>query len=149
MNDLRDDTLPNTWFQLVKVCRVIELHAEAVRKTGECATILNDDLLQGAVSNALTAAMYIAEDGSPDIICVAAHLLYYIARDHAFEQGNKRTGWLTCEEQLRIAGLRIDATTDEAERLVLGVVRGELDTRAVVEWIAQHLAAYELSVRAD
>jgi death on curing protein len=149
LNDSRNDTLPSSWYPFVSVARVVELHAEAVRRTGESATILNQGLLESAVHGAVNAAMYIADDRSPDVLHVAAYLLCYIARNHAFEQGNKRAAWLACEEQLRVAKLRIDAATADAEKLVLGVVAGEMDPEAVIHWMGQHLIAYEPSANDD
>jgi death-on-curing protein len=76
---------------------------------------------------------------------LAAYLLCYLARNHAFLDGNKRVAWLAFEDQLRSIGARVLASAEEAETLVLDVVAKKLEADDVVEWIAARLVAYEPS----
>ncbi len=132
-------------FDLIDADRVIDLHAAAIKLKGGLPGLRDRDLLFGAVGNARSAAMYLAEDGQPDALQVAAHLLYYITRAHPFLDGNKRAAWLACEEQLRSIGLTVAAATDEAETLVLQVTTGNCPAPAIVDWIASRITAYEPS----
>lgn len=129
------------WPPLVSSARVVELHAAAVAHAGGTTELRDVGLLESAVSGAHTASLYRTGADSPEPLGLAAYLLVYIARNHAFVDGNKRVAWLAMEDQLFLVGLGIDATTDDAERLVLDVVTGQLDADGVIAWLAQRLVA--------
>jgi death-on-curing protein len=134
---------PGEWPPRVNVTRVHELHAAALTHAGGAPGVRELGLLESAVEGALTAALYATDSGEPEPLQIAAHLLCYLARNHPFVDGNKRVAWLACEEQLRLIRLRVAATTDDAELLVLDVVARRLDACDVVEWLAARLTAYE------
>ncbi len=138
MNDASWD-----WPPRISATRVQELHSAALAHAGGRPGVLNAGLLESAVGGALTAALYANESGEPDPLYIAAHLLCYLARNHAFNDGNKRVAWLACEDQLRMCRLRVIASTDDAERLVLDVVRGDVKSEDVIAWLAERLAPYD------
>lgn len=130
----------------ITVARVHELHAAALAHAGGTPGVRDQGLVKAAVGGALTAAHYHErenDDDPVDPMVIAAYLLCYLARDHAFIDGNKRVAWLACEDQLRLVRVRIVASDDEAERLVLAVVAKELEANDVIEWIAARLMAYD------
>lgn len=131
-------------FPAVDVARVLDLHAAALAHAGGKDGVRDPGLIESAVHGAINAALYTAETCEPDPLHVAAHLLCYLARNHAFIDGNKRVAWLTCEEQLRLVGLRIEATTDDAERLVLDIVERRAEPQQVILWLSEHLSAWSL-----
>jgi death-on-curing protein len=47
-------------------------------------------------------------DGVEDIVALAAQLCLAVSRAHAFQQGNKRTGFVAMHEFLRINGYMLD-----------------------------------------
>ena len=82
-------------------------------------------------------------DGSllhPTVVSQAAGLLEGIVLAHAFDDGNKRTGWMTliyflaCHRQT----LR-DISDAEGEEVVVSVVTHNLPLADFAGWIAQHL----------
>ncbi len=132
-------------FPLVNVERVIELHAAAIASKGGAPGLRDPGLLHGAIEGALTAAMYASDDGQPDPLQIADHLLYYISRAHPFVDGNKRAAWLACEDQLRCLGIKVIAATDDAENMVLAVTTGRCSVAVLVEWMSVWLDDYEPS----
>jgi death-on-curing protein len=130
------------------VARAHDLHAAALAHAGGSPGVRDEGLVEASVGGALTAASYDErerDDDPVDSMVLAAYLLCYLARNHAFLDGNKRVAWLALEDQLRSIGVRVIASADEAETLVLDVVAKKLEADDVVEWIATRLVAYEPS----
>jgi death on curing protein len=66
----------------------------------------------------------------------AAALMEIIIRDHAFVDGNKRTGQSAGAALLRIlSGRRLYVPKRESVRVCLAVERGEMDTEALASWL--------------
>jgi death-on-curing protein len=66
----------------------------------------------------------------------AAALMEIIIRDHAFVDGNKRTGQRAGAALLRVlSGRRLYVPTQEGVRVCLAVERGEMDTEALASWL--------------
>ena len=89
--------------------------------------------VDGSIAGSLSAALYAMEtdDEEPDL-----------ARNHCYNDGNKRIAWLAFTDQLAVFGLDVDATTTEVERLVLDVAAGTIaSAEAAREWIALRLIA--------
>ncbi len=72
---------------------VVQLNAWAVEQTGERHAVLSLDLLQSALGRPLN---YRAYEGVEDVLWLAVVLLFGIARNQAFSQGNERTGSSRC-----------------------------------------------------
>jgi death-on-curing protein len=64
---------------------------------------------------------------------------WFLARNHALVDGNKRTAWTLMVLLRWINGYRHDMGTDTAFALVLGVVRGELELAEAAALIRPHL----------
>ena len=66
----------------------------------------------------------------------AAALMEIIIRDHAFVDGNKRTGLLAGAALLRIlSGRRLYVTKQESVRTCLAVESGKIQTAALAAWL--------------
>jgi death on curing protein len=66
----------------------------------------------------------------------AAALMEIIIRDHAFVDGNKRTGQLAGAALLRVlSGRRLYVPKRESVRVCLAVERGKMDTEALASWL--------------
>jgi len=71
--------------------------------------------------------------GETDIAALATSLLYAIARNHPFVQGNKRTGFMAALSFMELNGWRAPMVIDSGElgELVVAGLRGEVEERAV------------------
>jgi len=76
----------------LRVDFAIEANKRAVSKTGEHHALLRSDALESAFTKPRHHFQY---GGEEDIATLACVLLFGIARNHPFEQGNKRTA-LAC-----------------------------------------------------
>jgi death-on-curing protein len=67
-----------------------ELNALIVAETGEPHLVRDQGLLESACQRPYNRHAY---DGVQDVVALAVELLFGIARNHPFAQGNKRTGF--------------------------------------------------------
>ena len=109
------------------VSAVKAIHAEVLAAHGGMQGLRDEALLESAVA-APQATMF----GKPliaDPIDVAAAYLFYLCRNHAFLDGNKRAALATCLVFLSENGLLPSETLDADawERLTLEVAASRLD----------------------
>ena len=106
------------------------IHAEVLRAHGGAVGIRDEALLESAVAAPRATMM-----GKPlisDPIEIGAAYLFYICRNHAFLDGNKRTALAACltflveNDLLRTETLSID----DWETLVLDVAASRIDRHA-------------------
>jgi death on curing protein len=103
------------------------IHSEVLLAHGGSAGIRDEALLESAV--AAPQATMMGQPLITDAIEIAAAYLFYICRNHAFIDGNKRTALASClvflqtNELLESAKLPID----EWERLVVDVAASRID----------------------
>lgn len=71
----------------------------------------------------------------------AATYLYHLAKNHPFENGNKRIAVLAAYVFLRINGYVLNADIDEFEALTLNVVMGKASKSDVVQFIEARMTA--------
>jgi len=115
---------PDNCFHLT-VEMVCEIHAEAIAKFGGSEGIREKALLESAV--AAPRASVGGQSPYADIAEVAAAYLYYLARNHPFVDGNKRTALGACIVFLRLNGIEPRADGSAWEQLTVAVAEGALD----------------------
>src|SRR4051812_30321259 len=101
---------------------IMSLHDVVLEQSGGRAGILDNKVISAAVSRPLTYISYFP-DSTVHTVC--AVLLDSLARNHAFVEGNKRTGLMTVLFTYSLNGIDIDERADkgkEFENLVLWVV---------------------------
>ncbi len=85
--------------------------------------------------------------GERDIVALAAVLLFAVARNHPFLQGNKRTGFAAAINFLALNGWAVTASFDAVHfaELIVDVLEGAAEPEA----FAAALRPYVESVTAD
>lgn len=78
------------------------------------------------------------EDLYPDITDKAARLLYGIANNHAFVDGNKRTAVHATEMFLLINGISLECDDIEMENIIIGVADNTISYEELSEWMKKH-----------
>ena len=101
------------------------IHDAALEEHGGLQGLREDALLHSAV--AAPQATFGGQSVYADVIEVAAAYLFYIARNHAFLDGNKRTAMLSAIVFLRINGKQTAADSDDWFRLMEDVGASRLD----------------------
>lgn len=116
--------------EFLTVEQIEALHDRTIRVHGGMPGLRDRALLESAVAMPMQSI-----DGSflhPDLAAMATAYLFHIVRNHPFQDGNKRAGVLAAFVFLDLNGWEIDATTDELERIVLGIA-GSMVTKADAE----------------
>ncbi len=121
------------WIWLNKAV-VIAVHEVQLAEHGGGAGVRDQNLLESALARPENLAAY----GEPDAIDLAAAYGFGISRNHAFIDGNKRTGFVAAVMFLRLNGWHLVA--DEAAKVLtmLAVAAGEITEAEFATWIRLH-----------
>lgn len=118
---------------------VIEINRAAVEATGEPFLVLSYGLLESALDRARNHFWYNREH---DVLTLAVILPFAISRNHAFQQGNKRTGFIAASMFLNLNGFRL--TIEDSEDLgefVTAVLENRISEKAFTRTLATHVEA--------
>ncbi|HEV7163875.1 MAG TPA: type II toxin-antitoxin system death-on-curing family toxin [Gammaproteobacteria bacterium] len=101
------------------------IHAAVLHAHGGSPGLRDEALLESAVT--APQAIYGGQPLFGDPVEAAGAYLFYLCRNHAFVDGNKRTALAACLVFLRINGLKPTPDSLEWETLVLDVAGSRLD----------------------
>ena len=108
----------------IEAREALTLHDRLLALDGGAAGLRDEALLQSALAR--PRQLYAYTD-TPDIIDMAAAYTGGIVRNHAFVDGNKRTGFMVGILFLELNGYRFNATEEAATQAVLELAAGTLD----------------------
>ena len=114
---------------LLTVEEIISLHEKLISRSGGSLGIRDMGLLESAVYSAV--ANYEGFDAYPSIEEKAARLMFALANNHAFIDGNKRIAVFLNE-------VKIDYTQNELIFLGLSVADGKTNYNEILTWITCH-----------
>jgi death-on-curing protein len=117
---------------------VIELHSALISASGGSEGIRDVGLLESAVVQAQAAAF--GQELYPTIAEKSAALLFSLAKNHAFVDGNKRIAQAAAERFLVENGFEIVASVNAQEGMVLAVASSEMSREELIVWLAEHIA---------
>ena len=116
---------------------ILEFHAELEESDIPVEDGVRDmALLESAVNAPFQT--FGGQDLFPSIYEKAARLLYGIANNHAFVDGNKRTAVHAMEVFLIMNRVSLDYTIDEMEVMVIGIADSTVTYEEAVQWITKH-----------
>ena len=109
---------------------IIKTNQYEVAKTGEPHFLRDPGLLTSAAEKPKNYYYY---GGETDVVTLSCVLLFAIARNHPFEQGNKRTGFQSAFQFLDLNGYDLDVpnTDDIADFIDAVVARKDTEERFV------------------
>ncbi len=117
--------------------KIIELHETIINETGGIQGIIDEGMLESAL-----AAPFITFDGKdlyPTIIEKAARLGYGIACNHAFIDGNKRTGAVSMNIFLEYNNFILVFEDDDIANIFLKIAKHQANYDDLLNWINNHL----------
>lgn len=121
---------------LAIACKVLGLEVDALLRVTDLG------LADSAVAR--PGASFGGEEFYPSIEAKAASLLYGIARNHAFIDGNKRISVLATLQFLNANGYDLDLSpADEAFKTVVQVASGSLSLEDLTGWIQGRMGPLE------
>ena len=109
------------------------LHNQSIREYGGYHGVRDENLLASALARPLDKSAY----GTPDVFDLAAAYAFGIARNHAFNDGNKRTVWAVCMLSLKINGVGIGAPLDEIVGNVVALATGGFAETNFAAWLRE------------
>lgn len=116
---------------------VLFMHDQALREYGGTQGVKSEDLLHSALARPENRWHY-AESEAPDMAILAAAYAYGIARNHPFNDANKRTAWSCCVLFLRVNGVHIQVHVPEAVEVMVTLASGGMEEEAFAVWLRQH-----------
>lgn len=115
--------------------QIIELHDALIEKFGGLIGIRVRGLLESAVAAPMMAVF--GEELHKTIYNKAAAYLFYIAKNHAFLDGNKRTAAAAALAFLRANGKSTKYDADEFLEFVVSVAEGQADLDAISNYFGK------------
>ena len=117
----------------LSVERIKQIHHLMIEETGGMDGVRDEGLLESAVN-----APFQTFDDVPlykTIEAKAARLGYSLINNHAFIDGNKRTGMMAMLLFLELNGSGKDYTDEEIIHVGLALADGSIDDKALLDWI--------------
>lgn len=136
------------WREYISLEEVVRLHAEGINLYGGMPSKPRPGCVEGAIGNAYTASLYGIGENEPTptsiALILAGYLLFYLASDHCFIEGNKRVAWTSCIHILAYLELTVAADWDEAFNLCDAIIKREVKSgHEVVDWLSERLTSFE------
>ncbi len=125
----------NAWLWIERTV-ILAIHDMQLAEHGGGSGVRDNNLLESELVRPINLAVY----GDPDAPALAAAYGYGISRNHAFIDGNKRTGFVAAELFLRLNGHQLIANDGDCVLTMLAVASGELSEDAFAAWLRAHTA---------
>lgn len=109
--------------------QVLRIHARSLAEFGGLAGLSDP----GAVESAVMAVQNHINYTGGDIFDLAGVLLWHLASDHPFADGNKRAALASALVLLVVNGVALAQDDDLFETLTLAVAKGEINKEQVAE----------------
>lgn len=116
------------------VDQVLEYHQEALAFGGS-AGARSEHLLASAVFQPQQSAF--GEDAYPEIVDKAAAYCFFMAKNHAFVDGNKRTAAAAMLIFLELNGYVLEATDDETATVIEAMAADAIGQTEFFEWVCR------------
>ena len=114
---------------------LIAIHDMQLAEHGGGAGPRDDNLLESALAKPHNLAAY----GKPNVAALAAAYGYGISRNHAFIDGNKRTGLVAAELFLGSNGYRLVVGDADCVLTMLAVASGDITEDEFAAWLRQNI----------
>jgi len=116
---------------------ILYFHSKLISEYGGSSGLRDEGLLESALSQASVTI-----DGEylhRDIIEMAAAYGFYLCKDHAFVDGNKRIALVAIDTFLQLNGCELIAGEKETYVIMLQLAAGELTKQELTKWIRDNV----------
>lgn len=118
-------------FRFLDKALIIEMHNDEIRSYGGSMGFLNESLLDSALAQPALALQF----SEPSIYGLAAIYGYHICKNHAFNDGNKRTAVVAMMVFLDINGYDINTSENDIIETILAVASNKIDKQQLASWL--------------
>lgn len=115
----------------------LAIHDRQMAEHGGPAGLRDEGLLESALARPQQRNAY--GDPPPDLADLAASLAFGLARNHPFQDGNKRTAHVAYRVFLLLNGAELDASEEDKYLATLSLAEGSLGEAEFAEWIRHRL----------
>ncbi len=112
------------------------LHSESLAEHGGLAGLRDEAALDSALARPLHILAY---EDKPDMARLAAAYGFGLIRNHPFNDGNKRAGFLAILLLLDLNGYDVEFDQVEAVQTILRVAAGKMREADLANWIRAHI----------
>ena len=127
-----------TWINL----RVIKaFHDRQINEHGGLPGLRDEGLLLSALSRPQNAYHY--SNPKPDIAELAAAYGFGLAKNHPFNDANKRTAFIAMRLFLKLNGYNLAASAEEKYKTIIRVAASEISEHELTQWVRENLRAVE------
>lgn len=112
--------------------RIVQaIHFDQVLQHGGSQQVRDVALIESALSRPIDKW----GDEGADVLLLAAAYGFGIARNHGFEDGNKRTAFLAMYTFLGLNGYELEAPEVEVAQIMVGVADGTVGEAELATWV--------------
>jgi death-on-curing protein len=115
----------------------VAIHERQLAEHGGSSGLRDETLLDSALAR--PQQRYAYGDPAPDLADLAASLVFGLARNHPFVDGNKRTAAVVCESFILLNGSVLHAEDLELYPLYVALDEGSLSDAEFADWLRQHI----------
>jgi len=108
------------------------IHLDQIREHGGLAGLRDSDLLQSALARPQQRWTYEPDADMPDL---AAAYGFGLVKNHPFQDGNKRVGFLTMVVFLGLNGFAFKASQESVVTTIVGLAAGQVTEHELAAWI--------------
>jgi death-on-curing protein len=112
------------------------VHFDMVRSHGGMPGVRDEGALESALAR---GEQRLAYDPGSDLPALAAAIGHGLARNHPFNDGNKRVAFVVMAVFLALNGLDIEAPEAEVVALMLESAEGTLAEAELADWLRLHV----------
>ena len=112
------------------------IHHDMLTTHGGLPGLRDESLLESALARPKQILAYSAE---ADIATLAAAYAYGLARNHPFNDGNKRVAFMAMAVFAELNGLEFDAPEAEVVDVMLSLAAGDLEEVQLADWLRARL----------
>ncbi|MEO7360597.1 MAG: type II toxin-antitoxin system death-on-curing family toxin [Gemmatimonadaceae bacterium] len=115
------------------------IHEDQRQQFGGNAGVLNN----GGIESALARARNRFEYAGANLFECAASYVFGLAKNHGYQDANKRTAYMTGWTFLRINGFRVRAAPTDIIQLMLDVATDVADESVIAHWLQERATRVE------
>ena len=115
---------------------ILSSHLDQLREHGGLPGIRDENALESALARPKNRWGYAPDS---DLATLAAAYAFGLARNHAFNDGNKRIALLAMVTFLVMNGVDLNATEEEAVQIMIALASGSLPEEDLATWLRGRL----------
>lgn len=115
---------------------VLDLHEEALGEHGGLPGVRDRNLVRSALDRARNLHAY---EGVTDLAELTGTIVWGLARNHPFNDANKRTSLSVAEAFLKQNGVGLDCRIKDIIDLAVSIARGDTDREGTARWVRKRM----------